>query len=289
MSLPRFTWSSDALPDQTMIDVFERDGALIIENFVDADGRRRLVERIDDLVDGFDPETVRTVFSTSEQSHAADTYFRESGDRIRFFLEEGALANGELTQPKSRVLNKIGHALHDLDPVFDGFSRMPALDRLARGLGQTDPGLVQSMVIFKQPRIGGEVSLHQDATFLHTEPVSVIGFWFALEDADETNGCLYALPGGHKAGLQERFHYNASGNLVMEPVAAVDWDLDAAIPLVAPAGTLVVLHGLLPHRSGPNTSPRSRLAYTLHVVDRAAAWSPDNWLRRADTMPVRGF
>jgi phytanoyl-CoA hydroxylase len=51
----------------------------------------------------------------------------------------------------------------------------------------------------------------------------------------------------------------------------------------------VVLHGLAPHRSSPNTSPRSREAYALHVVDRATQWSDDNWLRRRPQMPVRGF
>ena len=39
------------------------------------------------------------------------------------------------------------------------------------------------------------------------------------------------------------------------------------MPLEAPKGTLVVLHGLLPHLSGANTSPRSRHAYALHVID----------------------
>jgi phytanoyl-CoA hydroxylase len=51
----------------------------------------------------------------------------------------------------------------------------------------------------------------------------------------------------------------------------------------------VILHGLVPHRSGANDSPRSRLAYALHVVDRAAVWSSDNWLRRPAGMPFRGF
>ncbi|MDJ0930005.1 phytanoyl-CoA dioxygenase family protein [Breoghania sp.] len=54
-------------------------------------------------------------------------------------------------------------------------------------------------------------------------------------------------------------------------------------------GTLVVLHGLLPHKSAPNRSPRSRHAYAVHVVDGAASWSTDNWLRRSPDMPMRGF
>ena len=52
---------------------------------------------------------------------------------------------------------------------------------------------------------------------------------------------------------------------------------------------LVVLHGLAPHRSAPNLSARSREAFALHVVDRAAEWSADNWLRRGAAMPLRGF
>jgi phytanoyl-CoA hydroxylase len=51
------------------------------------------------------------------------------------------------------------------------------------------------MYIFKQPFIGGEIDCHQDSTFLYTDPLSCIGFWFALEDATVDNGCLYAIPG----------------------------------------------------------------------------------------------
>ncbi len=41
------------------------------------------------------------------------------------------------------------------------------------------------------------------------------------------------------------------------------------VALDAKKGSLVVLHGLLPHWSGPNRSDRSRHAYTLHVIDGA--------------------
>jgi ectoine hydroxylase-related dioxygenase (phytanoyl-CoA dioxygenase family) len=51
-----------------------------------------------------------------------------------------------------------------------------------------DPVVVQSMYIFKNPGIGGEVTAHQDATFLHSQPdLKVIGLWFALEDATVSN------------------------------------------------------------------------------------------------------
>lgn len=42
------------------------------------------------------------------------------------------------------------------------------------------------------------VTPHQDATFLHTEPLGrILGFWIALEDATQENGCLWFIPGSH--------------------------------------------------------------------------------------------
>ena len=38
-----------------------------------------------------------------------------------------------------------------------------------------------------------------------------------------------------------------------------------------------------------NRSGRSRHAYTLHVIDRAADWPEDNWLQRPEELPFRGF
>jgi len=288
-SLQRFAATPDGHLSAGMRAAYARDGFLLIEDFVSPEAIVTLKQRIGDLVCQFDADTVRTVFATDSQDHAADLYFRHSGEKIRFFFEKGAFDSaGNLMAEKHRALNKIGHALHDLDPVFDRFCRDRRLAAIAGDLGLADPGLVQSMVIFKQPRIGGEVGMHQDATFLATEPQSVTGFWFALEDADIGNGCLVALPGGHRGPLKERFHY-AGETLTMLALHNVDWPQDDLLALEVRAGTLIVLHGLLPHGSAPNLSDRSRQAFTLHVIDRSAAWSPENWLRRGDGMPVAGF
>merc|ERR1711976_1003550 len=68
-----------------------------------------------------------------------------------------------------------------------------------------DPVVVQSMYIFKQPKIGGEVTSHQDATFLWAEPLKEVGIWIALEDTTLDNGCLWFQPGSHKKGLLGNF------------------------------------------------------------------------------------
>ena len=67
--------------------------------------------------------------------------------------------------------------------------------------GPPPPGWPQSMLIFKQPYVGGEVVPHQDSSFIATDPLSCVGIWLALEDAMRSNGCLWALPGVAWQGL----------------------------------------------------------------------------------------
>ena len=69
----------------------------------------------------------------------------------------------------------------------------------------TMPWSKRTMACVQQPKIGGEVRPHQDSTFLRTDPPSVIGLWWALEDATKQNGCLWALPGAHAQGVARHF------------------------------------------------------------------------------------
>lgn len=269
---------------------YQDDGFLVLPGFKPAAEVAALRQRALAIVDAFDADSHRAIFSTTDQARrAASDAFLASAEGVQCFFEEDAFAaDGRLRQPKPLSINKIGHAMHDLDPVFDAFSHGPALAALAAALGLAQPQLWQSMYIFKQPHIGGEVKWHQDASFFDTTPSTVTGFWFALEDATEDNGCLWMQPGGHRGPLRERFVRDADA-VRMDTLDATPWpDLSNAVPVPAEAGTLVVFHGLLPHWSAPNRSDRSRHAYTLHATDARAAYAPHNWLQRS-RLPLRGF
>jgi phytanoyl-CoA hydroxylase len=233
----------------------------------------------------------RTAFSTTERAQIDAASLMDSASAVHGFWEPQALdAQGRLTVPREQALNKIGHALHDLDDAFSAACRGAAVQAVVRALGLQQPLLLQSMLIFKQPRIGAPVVWHQDASFLITEPDTVVGLWWALEDATVDNGCLWVEPGGHRGPLRERYERSASGALVMRALDHTPWPRGSqTIPVEVQAGSLVLLHGRLPHASSANTSGVSRLAFSLHLVSGAATYSPLNWLQREPHLPLRGF
>ena len=277
------------LSDEMLAD-FKNAGVLVLRDFVSLEACDALRARAAELVAAFDPEEVRSVFSTTEQTQLDDNYFIESGDKIRFFLENDAFDdNGSLRQEKKHSLNKMGHAMHDLDPVFGRFSRTPELAEVVKRIGFAEPVILQSMYIFKPPNIGGEVVCHQDSTYIYTEPETCVGFWFALQDATLENGCMQFIPGAHRLPLKKRNYRGADGKLVTETLDDTPWPEEKKRPAEATAGTLVIFDGRAPHLSAANRSSKSRHAYTLHVIDRKARYPHENWLQRGDHLPLRGF
>lgn len=275
------------------IESYEHDGFLVVPDFVSRETCARVKERAEEILHSFDPDAHRSVFTTNEQERHADEQFMASATGVHCFFEEGALdADGRLTRPKELSVNKIGHALHDLDAVFENFSYSPRLAELAADIGLADALALQSMYICKQPYIGGEVGCHQDATFLYTDPITVTGFWFALEDATLDNGCLWAQPGGHRTTLRKTYRRLGSADSVgaefvehdAQPLPAPS---DGLVPLEVTAGTLVILHGLLPHWSDVNRSGVSRHAYSLHCIAESAVYPAWNWLQRSSDLPLR--
>jgi phytanoyl-CoA hydroxylase len=263
---------------------YRRDGYLAIADFASPEACAALRERADEIVDAFEP----TEHSTAGE-RATERQLFESGAGIRCFFEPEAPRPGG---DEATWISKIGHALHDLDPVFEAFSYTRELAEVAADVGLVDPLAVQSAYVIKRPSSGGDAGCHQDATFIYTDPITVTGFWFAIEDATLDNGCLWVQPGGHCGPLRRVFQRaDDLGDGATRFVELDDTPLPAAprdlVPLVVTRGTLVVLHGLLPHWSDVNRSPVSRHAYSLHCVSAAAEYPPTNWLQRPPELPFR--
>jgi phytanoyl-CoA hydroxylase len=278
---------SDLPLNKEMLNFWNDNGYLIIEDFKTHQECDELIQRSKELIEEQDFNNQQSVFDTVSQSHNDDNYFLESGDKIRFFFEEKANLDEENVKTnKQYIVNKIGHALHDLDDKFIAFSKNDQLDQIAKAVGFQNPLLLQSMYIFKQPKIGGEVVCHQDSTFLITEPESTVGFWFALEDANRDNGCLQVASGGHKGPLRKLFK-RENNQMKMEELSNEPFpETDTFVEVKK--GTLVLLHGRLPHYSCENKSPNSRHAYTVHAIDGKSKYLDYNWLQRP-SLKLNGF
>jgi len=264
-------------PEQ--LHTFDSQGFIVIESFASTEEINAMMKRMNQLLDEFDCSSA-SVFSSRNQQELTNNHFYESAEKISFFFEEKAFgADGNLKQPKQLSINKVGHALHEIDPVFKKFSCSEKVSNMMFSLGYKRPVIIQSMYIFKQPGIGGEVVPHQDNSFLYTEPPTCTGLWLALEDATITNGCLWAFPGSQKNGLVRRMIRGEEGVSFDRP--SLIYDQKDFLPIEVKAGSLVMIHGDLIHQSFENQSSKSRHAYSWHVVDTdGCKWAPDNWIKR---------
>ena len=267
----------------SQIQKFHEEGYLVLEEAIAKADIENLKTAALQIVDDFDINSHRAVFSTSDRDKGRDDYFFDSAENIHCFLEEGALDHdGELLKPARLAINKIGHAMHDLNPAFRTFCQQPFFGQVLRDIGYKAPLLWQTMYIFKQPHIGGEVRWHQDGSYLISDPPTVTGIWVAIEDANRGNGCLWVQPGGHRSPLREIYKVDwTKREGTLTDLGRTPWPgIDEAIAVEVPLGSVVIFHDHMPHYSSQNRSDFSRHAFTLHVAERTSGWSGSNWLQR---------
>jgi len=206
---------------------FNKNGFLLINSFVTSNDVTNMKLQMKNIVEEeWDPNQQQSVFVTGDKQidqRSRDSYFLDSANNIHFFIESDAINNSnddtttgglkaEFTEPNSKIgaLNKVGHALHMIPgSTFKEYATSTKVKELVNELGWIDPVIPQSMYIFKQPKIGGEVTSHQDSTFLYTTPKQTcLGLWLALDDATIDNGCLWIRPGSHEESTRRKFARN---------------------------------------------------------------------------------
>ena len=222
---------------------FERDGFAVVEGLADADLTARLGGLYDDVL-------------------------------------AGRIACGEDDRQLGGVTRQVmlPHRHHE------GFASNPAIDRareLSKDFVRSDePEFLFSMLIHKPGGHVHETPWHQDVSYSE-QPFAAPGtrwpghviaqFWLALDDVDETMGCMEFVPGEHTKPMPE--HVIASGDpdyegrllTTKDPEAA--YDLDRVVRCPVPAGSATVHSYSTPHRTGPNASDRGRRAFIFSFAN----------------------
>ncbi|MFD6416292.1 phytanoyl-CoA dioxygenase family protein [Streptomyces sp. NPDC060194] len=145
------------------------------------------------------------------------------------------------------------HFPHKVSALLGSFLAHDAVVPVLTDLIGSDVKAMQSMLFTKAEGRPGQ-AWHQDEFWIPTRDRSLTGVWIAMDDATVENGCLWVLPGSHRAVVlyPDREHEDERFDCTVESYAFPYRDSDA-VPLEVSAGDVVFFDGYLLHRSLPNT------------------------------------
>src|ERR1700730_13215422 len=224
-----------------MVQAYERDGVIIVQEVLDTDTLQRVRNVIAELVAGAAEVTEHNDVYDLEPGHA-----RES--------------------PRVRRI-KTPHKVH---PIFDEIVRSaPVIDILKKLIG---PGLRLhgSKLNMKSAQYGSPVEWHQDWAFYPHTNDDILAIGVLLDDCDLANGPMLVTPGTHTGVLWD--HHGEDGCFA----GLIDPDLigeaiDRAVPCRVKAGSMSFHHVRALHGSALNTSDRPR-NLLLYEVAASNAW-----------------
>lgn len=121
----------------------------------------------------------------------------------------------------------------------------------------------------KPPRSPEICHWHQDDAYYvqHSIARTRMSVWVPLQDATPENGCLWVVPGSHRAGLQEHAKRADGQCRLAMPERAVD--VSKAIPVPMKAGAVLLFSALLWHSSQGNATDGKRRAFIVSYQDAA--------------------
>ncbi|KAM3142374.1 hypothetical protein pb186bvf_005531 [Paramecium bursaria] len=273
---------------QEQLEHFYSQGFIVLPDLISHEEIENVKKRTDELIQDADIINNQIYFHAKEDKRGIS--FLETAESIGFLLEDDSIdENGNLRYPeKKTALNKIGHAMHDVDPVFEKLSYKKEFGQILRDLGYQDPKMIQSMLIFKNPKVGTKVDMHTDNIYIISQPkLTCLGMWLAMDDATNENGCMWAFPGSHQNPTKYFSYLTEDKKSTVYEGEKPDYSiLTNPVCLEAKKGTIIILHGDLVHYSSHNHSQNQRNAFTWHFID--GELHPRAWIQRKK-IPYRNY
>lgn len=205
---------------------------------------------------------VEDVFADSDAERVAELALRLSRDEAQKPRSGGQTDVTDYDVAGVPVPRKLGHPFLADDQfrrfIFNGC--LPSM--VAQLLGKPSLLLVDQ-IFMKPPRIGSGKPWHQDNAYFRCSPADeVLTAWIALDDADESNGCLHYIDGSHLSALLK--HEPLADEPHNKTPAAEKIDTQRTSCAAVRRGGVVFHHSQTLHASPPNESDRWRRAYATH-------------------------
>jgi len=221
--------SDKTAPASEMTAAFERDGYVALPGFLS----QQELDAVEQALARFAPERLKQM----PEEHV--------------FLED----KNDYT-----TLKQI-QQLFDYDAVFHRLMFGSRFEEVAATL-LGDKVVGKNMQYFnKPPKVGQPTPPHQDGYYFMLHPPLAVTMWMALDEVDESNGCVRYVPGSHKQPMREHAKTGTLGFSQGITDYGTDEDKRRETPIPASPGDLLVHHAMTIHRADGNTHPtRTRRA-----------------------------
>jgi ectoine hydroxylase-related dioxygenase (phytanoyl-CoA dioxygenase family) len=224
-----FSWPDHRGPyrylREEQVREFDENGFVVLESAIDATDLTRLIAEIDPL-----EEELEALLREADDGKI----FIARADEITFtvhIVTRSAFVREFVTRP-----------------VFLG---------LAADLIGPDVRFYWDQAVYKKPGTQSPFPWHQDNGYTFLEPEPYLTCWIALTDATTENGCPWIVPGLHRRGTLAH-ELTDIGFVCLDPDGP---HARSAVPVEAPAGSIVAFSSLTPHCTGANDTDATRKSY----------------------------
>jgi len=148
-------------------------------------------------------------------------------------------------------------------PEFRTFALNARLRSLVEQLLGKPPMLVTDQLFMKPPRFGSAKPYHQDNAYFRCHPADqMLTAWIALDDVDQSNGCLRYIDESHCGPILD--HLPVPGEPHNKAPATEHIDVNRESLACVKQGGVVFHHSKTLHTSHRNNSTNWRRAYATH-------------------------
>ena len=228
--------------DQSEREIFFETGYLLKQRFVSGAWLSRLWEVTERMIDESRKVSLSDEKFDVEKDHTAEA------PKLR-----------RLTQPV------------DHDPLYWEFASNSMITDLAEDLLGPNIKFHHSKLNFKWFGGGEEVKWHQDIQFWPHTNYSVLTIGVYLDDVDDVTGPMGVVPGSHKGELFDQYNSDDQWVGCVSDKDLKKIELDNAVYLKGPAGSVTVHHCRTLHGSLTNNHPSKARPLLLNAFSSADA------------------
>ena len=212
------------------IAFYQENGYVVLENFLTPDELERWRWATDEAV----AQRLASVDSSLTNQSSPEDYYAQVFTQCLKLAETHS-------------------GMHEI--MFD-----PNLGQLAATLAGVDGIRIWHDQALIKPPYGNPTGWHLDNPFWSFTSRDSISLWMALDDATESNGCLYYVPGTQKTETRGNtgIDKNIGGLFKTYP----EWREISTVGCPCPAGSAVFHNGLTAHGAGANMTNKPRRAMT---------------------------